>query len=220
MTDGTDGTEANDAKAGEDLTRGQFLTKLSIGLGGVMGAMIAVPVAGMALAPAVKREKFPAVKLGDLKDFEATPDKFVKVVLDFSPEAYDAYVQKRVAFVRLNSDEKTDHIAADVKHQGKSQSQYSVISNRCAHLGCPVQEGGGNFVCPCHGGAYNTVGKRSAGPPARSLDRYLWEVRGKELWAVNIYSVSLGGKAEPLHGPGQHAGDIEGLLYPLQPGYK
>jgi len=216
----TDGTEANDAQAGEDLTRGQFLTKLSIGLGGVMGAMIAVPVAGMALAPAVKSDKFPAVKLGALKDFEASPDKFVKVVLDFDPNAYDAYVKKRVAFVRMNTDDERDTIAAAINYKGKSQSKYSVISNRCAHLGCPVQEGGGSFTCPCHGGAYDGVGKRVAGPPARSLDRYVWEVRGADLWAVDIYSVSLSGKKESLHGPGQHAGDIEGLLYPLQPGYK
>lgn len=208
--------EQHDATQGAELTRGQFLTKMSIGLGGLMGALIAVPVAGMALAPAVKPKTFKATKLGDIADFEAEKDSFKMVVLDPNKGEFDGYVRKRVAYVRMN-DKTRDKVAASVMHKGKSQADFSVISNRCAHLGCPVSEGGGQFVCPCHGGAYDSEGIRTAGPPARSLDRFMWEVRGKELWAVDEYSVTRDGKKADLHGPGQHAGDVEGLLYPLQP---
>jgi hypothetical protein len=39
------------ASGGPDMSRKQFLTAATLGVGGVMGALIAVPVAGMALAP-------------------------------------------------------------------------------------------------------------------------------------------------------------------------
>lgn len=226
MTDGTSADTSSDVEETDEaeLSRGQFLTKLSLGLGGVMGAMIVLPVAGMALTPAVQGQEFTEAKLGDLDLFKASPGKFVKVVIDPEPGAFDAYVKRRVAFIRYNPPGGTkDSVSSKVVYvnpetkEKTPQGRYSAISNRCAHLGCPVQEGGGNFVCPCHGGAYNTDGERVAGPPARGLDRYMWEVRGEELWAVGMYSVSLSGQKEPLVGPGQHAGDPEALLYPLQP---
>jgi menaquinol-cytochrome c reductase iron-sulfur subunit len=48
------------------------------------------------------------------------------------------------------------------------------IWNRCAHLGCPVaySAGGDVYSCPCHGGAYNSLGLVTAGPPPRPLDRF------------------------------------------------
>ncbi len=211
------GTSAKEASGNGDMTRGQFLTAASIGVGGLMGAMIAAPVAGMALSPAVKGSKFEAVPLADLTELESKADTFVKAVLEPGKNEFGAYVRRRVAFVRYNKSH-SDPVADGVTWKGSSQGKYSVISNRCAHLGCPVQNSGTGFVCPCHGGAYTDDGIRSAGPPARSLDRFMWEVRGDKLWAVGEYSVSLDGKKESLHGPGQHAGDLMGkLFYPVTP---
>ena len=47
------------------------------------------------------------------------------------------------------------------------------IWNRCAHLGCPVaySPGSAGYVCPCHGGAYDSRGLVTGGPPPRPLDR-------------------------------------------------
>jgi len=93
---------------------------------------------------------------------------------------------------------------------------FTIISNRCAHLGCPVQPGGpifedkkktatssggeevtiipmlpaGGFVCPCHGGAYDQEGNRVAGPPVRALDRYDFEVDSGRLVLLGTYSVA------------------------------
>lgn len=197
------------AASGAELTRGEFLTKATIGVGGLLGAMIGVPVAGMALAPAVAGTKFPRMRLGDVSDF---PDgQWVKVVLNPNPEAEDSYVRKRVAFVRHNKDPKADAFAPE------GQGEYTVVSNRCAHLGCPVTQSGEGFVCPCHGGAYDSKGAREAGPPTRPLDRFEWELDGDTLWAVDEYSLTNKGKRKAVHGPGQHAGGPEGWLYPVQP---
>jgi Rieske Fe-S protein len=53
----------------------------------------------------------------------------------------------------------------------------NVLSNSCAHLGCPVRwltnaEGHGEFLCPCHGGIYDINGNWVGGPPPRGMYRY------------------------------------------------
>jgi Rieske Fe-S protein len=98
-------------------------------------------------------------------------------------------VSRRTAFIR-NNGTTTD-----------GQPSFTIISNRCAHLGCPTQPGGktdieaavliqledkpdvnliptnpSNFSCPCHGGSYDLEGNRVAGPPVRGLDRYLYSI--------------------------------------------
>ena len=63
----------------------------------------------------------------------------------------------------------------------EAQDNLNVLSNSCAHLGCPVRwilrEGEGELLCPCHGGIYNINGEYVAGPPPRDLYRYTHEVR-------------------------------------------
>ena len=56
---------------------------------------------------------------------------------------------------------------------GEDPDEFIAVSNRCAHLGCPVRfvEAAGNFICPCHGGVYDFQGKRIGGPPVRPLDQ-------------------------------------------------
>jgi Rieske Fe-S protein len=92
---------------------------------------------------------------------------------------------------------------------------FTILSNRCVHLGCPVQVNGlsledqkqlvsvedgpsveltptqaaSGFGCPCHGGQYDTEGNRTAGPPVRALDRYRFEIRDGRLVLTEPYSV-------------------------------
>lgn len=209
MAETTEAPPAPDAAGATGVTRGQFLTAATLGVGGIMGGLIAVPVGGLVLTPAIKSKAFEPTRLGLVDEF--TAGKFVKVVLHPGSDKPDAYVRKRVAFVRRNEDVKSDRLAIP------GQGEFTVISNRCVHLGCPVQESAGAFVCPCHGGSYDDAGDRLAGPPVRPLDRFEWERRGDELWAVDEYSLTSGGKRVSRRGPGQHSGGLEGLLYPLQP---
>ena len=45
------------------------------------------------------------------------------------------------------------------------------LSSQCTHLGCSVNWDGGlkEFVCPCHGGRYDSLGRPKAGPPPAPL---------------------------------------------------
>jgi Rieske Fe-S protein len=112
-------------------------------------------------------------------------------------------VSRRTAYVRNNG-------------VVNGQPSFTIISNRCAHLGCPVQPNGpvfdnkkkesrikgggevaiiptipaGGFGCPCHGGQYDQEGNRTAGPPVRALDRYEFYIRDGRLALGRTYSVS------------------------------
>jgi quinol---cytochrome c reductase iron-sulfur subunit, bacillus type len=157
----------------EYITRTRFLTNVALVTGGVATAAILVPVVGFAIAPTVQGEDFRWVDVGALKDFPSGQTSSL-AVSGPDPEA------NRRIFLRNRDD------------------QLIAIWNRCAHLGCPVaySAGGDNYVCPCHGGAYNSLGLVVGGPPPRPLDRLAVKiVRGKR-------TVALGPGADPTTQPG------------------
>jgi menaquinol-cytochrome c reductase iron-sulfur subunit len=131
------------------VTRTRFLTGVALVTGGVMTAAILVPVIGFAAADSLKEEEWRWVDVGPLSDF---PDGEVTSIAVSGP----APESDRRAFLR---------------HR---EGALIAIWNRCAHLGCPVaySPGGDVYSCPCHGGAYDSLGRVTAGPPPRPLDRF------------------------------------------------
>ena len=75
------------------------------------------------------------------------------------------------------------------------EDSINVLSNSCAHLGCPVRwvstNGEGEFLCPCHGGIYDINGGWVGGPPLRGMYRYtLIQVRENgKLYAKHEFSI-------------------------------
>jgi Rieske Fe-S protein len=72
----------------------------------------------------------------------------------------------------------------------------NVLSNSCAHLGCPVRWNTEKklYLCPCHGGLYDINGGWVGGPPPRGMYRYTdAEVRedGK-LYVKHKYDIEPG----------------------------
>jgi Rieske Fe-S protein len=179
--------------------------------------------------PAFVDQGTPEVDLGPLDNFPE--GEFV--VSTFLADPAQGEVSRRTAYIRNNG-----------LLQGKPS--FTIISNHCVHLGCPVQPNGplfddqkkqvgdvtliptlpaGGFGCPCHGGQYDQEGNRTAGPPVRSLDRYSYAIRHARLFLGKPYSVgSVEGTGKdavivkyPWSNPGQHVDGIEGWLYPIQP---
>jgi len=184
--------------------RNKFLEATTLGLGAVIGGAITVPVAGFAVLPGFVGQKQKKVDLGLLSDFADGQWYIATFMLDPS----EGEVSRRTAFVRNNG---------SVTVKGKAVPSFTIISNRCAHLGCPVQANGptGSFIgmktltqtgkngkvtllpvvpagfgCPCHGGQYDTEGNRTAGPPVRGLDRYDFEINNGRVILLSTYSVS------------------------------
>jgi Rieske Fe-S protein len=222
------------------VTRSRFLEGATLGLGGVIGGLITVPVAGFALLPPFLGQKQHKVDLGPLSSFPLG----TWFVATFIVDPTEGEVSRRTAFIRNNG------TVADDK--GKKVPSLTIISNHCVHLGCPVQANGptgsilgkptmhehtkngplklepvvpAGYGCPCHGGQYDVEGNRTAGPPVRALDRYAFEVENDRLILLSTYSVShvvgTGAQAKIYRykesGPGEHVDGPEQWFYPLQP---
>ncbi len=183
----------------ERFPRSVFLESATLGLGALIGGVVTVPAVGFMIAPAFVKQHPKSVDLGPMDDFPE--GQFV--VATFLRDASEGEVTRRTAYVRNNG-------------ISDGRPSFTIISNRCAHLGCPVQPNGpvfdnkkktaqvkgggevtiiptipaGGFGCPCHGGQYDQEGNRTAGPPVRALDRYEFEIRNGNLVLLGTYSVS------------------------------
>ena len=159
-------TAAPESKA-VDRGRRAFLFKISLFLNGIVGAVLAVPIIGYILGPALKRDSsFNSwVSLGPLSDF---PEGETRLVNFRNP-------------VTTDSDGETGNVSCWVRRiQGTG---FQVFAINCAHLGCPVRWFAQSklFMCPCHGGAYYADGSRASGPPERGLFAYHYSIVGNNL---------------------------------------
>jgi Rieske Fe-S protein len=188
------------------VTRSVFLEGSTIGLGALIGGLITVPVAGFAVLPSFLDQKEHKVDMGPI-------DKYAQgqwYISTFILDPAEGEVSRRTAFIRNNG------FVADPTTKQQVPS-FTIISNHCVHLGCPVQANGptgdilhlptlheetangkltldpvvpAGYGCPCHGGQYDPEGNRIAGPPVRALDRYAFEINHGRLVLLSTYSVS------------------------------
>ena len=51
---------------------------------------------------------------------------------------------------------------------------YIAVAQACTHNGCSLgfNSNGNNFVCPCHGGTFDTSGNVTSGPPTVAIKKY------------------------------------------------
>ena len=221
--------EAPELEPAERFPRSVFLEASTLGLGAVIGGILVIPVLGFTVAPMFEDTGHPDIDLGPLENF----DEGQFVVATFLEDPNKGEVSRRSAYVRYNG-------------LLRGQPSFTIMSNRCVHLGCPVQPNGplfddqkkragevaliptlpaGGFGCPCHGGQYDSEGNRTAGPPVRALDRFAYKIVNGRLVLGSTFSVGeVKGTGKDaiiikygLRGPGQHTNNVEKWLYPLQP---
>jgi quinol---cytochrome c reductase iron-sulfur subunit, bacillus type len=189
---------------GESMTRRRALEVAVQAVGGVAVGAIALPAIGFAIAPIFHRGKERWEAVGQVDDF--TADTYKQVIFTLVQGIGEA--GKATAYVRRGTKELNEDPAV-----------FIAISNRCAHVGCPVRfvEASGNFICPCHGGVYDFEGKRIGGPPVRPLDRFQTRIRGGKVEVGPRYSVTS--QLEPVRArdPGEFVGGIWEYLYPPRP---
>jgi Rieske Fe-S protein len=206
MVEAGAGETADPAVAETAVTRSHFLEGATIGLGAVIGGLITVPVAGFALLPPFLGQKQHKVDLGPVGTFPIGS----WFIATFITDPAQGEVSRRAAFVRNNG------TVADPTTK-KQVPSFTIISNRCTHVGCPTQANGpqgailgkptikkrtangpvefvpvipAGYGCPCHGSQFDVEGNRTAGPAVRALDRYGFEIDNGRLILLSTYSVS------------------------------
>ena len=182
----------------ERYPRNVFLEMSTLGIGAVIGGIVTLPVLGFMVLPAFVDQESDDVDVGAVNDFPE--GRFVVTTYLSAPEQGE--VSRRTAYIRNNG-------------SLERQPSFTILSNRCVHLGCPVQPNGlleedsaeeertetaglvrripvdpSGFGCPCHGGQYDTEGNRTAGPPVRALDRHDYSIVNGRLILLQAYSVS------------------------------
>jgi len=147
----------NDSKMNSDkLDRRNFLVKILLIFGSLIGAILAVPVIGAMFAPLVRKVPKTWRPVGKLNSFKVGETKLVKF-LDASPLPWSGVTAETASWLRR-----------------VSQNEFIAFSVNCSHLGCPVRwiDDAEIFLCPCHGGVYNKDGSYAAGPPPHGLSKY------------------------------------------------
>jgi Rieske Fe-S protein len=193
---------------GETVTRRRFMTGTAHTAGGIAAAAFALPALGFALGPIFKSTPHHWETVGKESDFNE--DNYVPVTFTLTAGIGEA--GKTTAYVRTFNP-KIDTDASD------KNSKYIAISSRCAHLGCPVRwvDAAERFICPCHGGVYDLLGRRVGGPPVRPLDRFYTRVEGEFVQIGPRFSVNSELKRFSPRDPGEPLDGIGQYLYPSRP---
>jgi menaquinol-cytochrome c reductase iron-sulfur subunit len=190
---------------GETVTRRSFMTGVALTAGGVASMMFALPALGFALGPLFeKTNHISLLDVGPIEDFPA--DTFTPQVV--TTTAGIGEVGKTLVYIRKNDNPTPEQ-----------NWPFVAISNRCAHLGCPVRyiEAAKSFICPCHGGTYNFEGEVTGGPPVRPLDRFETYVQDGRVMLGARFSVNSQLERVPTRDPGEHVDGFWQVLYPPRP---
>ena len=180
----------------DPLTRGQFLWMGALGT--FIGAILTIPSAVFVLSPSIKsvllkRSDVPEEwkELGSVFDIPA--GAAVTQLVEFTQrQTYDSGQPGSGAGSITNAvlvsweDGKLPSILKTKSRGPLSSSEIeelkgkiNVMSNACAHMGCPVRwvSEEAKILCPCHGGIYGINGDHEGGPPPHGLWRYVFEIR-------------------------------------------
>src|SRR5207248_1368070 len=109
----------------ERYPRSKFLELSTLGVGGIIGGIVSAPALGFMVAPAFLKQGTKDHDIGPLTDY--AEGKYV--VVTYMADQSQGEVSRRTAYVRNNG-------------QLNGQPSFTIISNHCAHLGCPVQPNG------------------------------------------------------------------------------
>jgi len=193
---------------GETVTRRRFMTGSANAAGIIAASAFTLPALGFAIGPIFKSTPHRWETVGPESEF--TANNYVPVILTVTPNIGEA--GKTTVYVRkFNPTIDTDPYDRD--------TPFIAITSRCAHVGCPVRwvDAAERFICPCHGGVYDLLGRRVSGPPVRPLDRFYTRVIGEQVQVGPRFSVNSLLRRFSPRDPGEPLDGIGQYLYPSRP---
>lgn len=143
--------------------RRDAMKALTWAIGGIIGAIYAIPGIAYLIGPALRRiAEASWIPLGSTSKIELG-----------TPTLFKATIERQTGWI-------TDQEELSVYVQTENGRDFIAMSNICTHLGCRVRWIGDEriFFCPCHNGVFGPDGEVLDGPPPAPLDRY--EVRVEE----------------------------------------
>lgn len=145
----------------KELSRRDFLSRLTIGLSALVGGLITLPLVGNFLEPLFVKPPRKWRAVGKVNDFKINTTTKVQFK-DSNPVPWAGPAGYTASWLRRTG--KEDFIAFSID---------------CTHLGCPVRwlPDADLFMCPCHGGVYYNNGLVAGGPPPKPLPRYPVRIR-------------------------------------------
>ena len=149
----------NKTKEKESISRRSFFKIITIALGTAMSFIIGIPLVE-SVASAVK--KVSNKILSKLVPIKSIPNSFIPIE---KPTKLNFVKMERDAFIK-------NIVAEDVWAVKKTDTDITVFSPICPHLGCRydwIQEQK-LFICPCHNSIFTITGKLVSGPAPRGLD--------------------------------------------------
>jgi menaquinol-cytochrome c reductase iron-sulfur subunit len=146
--------------------RRTFLSRITLGVSGLIAGIIGLPILGYLLAPLFAKPPLEYVDIGAADQFQ---DTTLANLRDPSSLPWAGQLADTALWVR--------------RRAGAGPDQFQVFSVHCTHLGCPVnwRPGAGLFLCPCHGGVFYADGRVAGGPPQRPLFEQAWKVENGRL---------------------------------------
>jgi menaquinol-cytochrome c reductase iron-sulfur subunit len=173
------------AQARAELSRRNFVLRVLGLIGGAIAAVLGIPVVGFASAPGWQAKApvrllstsiVPTLRssaltsVGRLADFEVGVPQYVKV----DRPVVDGWV--------------AENAPVGVHVVRTSEADVAVFDPHCTHLGCPLawSTGSRSFVCPCHGGSFNSDGDVIAGPPPGPMLRYETRIQDGEVFVGGL----------------------------------
>jgi quinol---cytochrome c reductase iron-sulfur subunit, bacillus type len=194
---------------GETITRRRFMVGTANGAGIIAVVAFTLPALGFAVGPIFKTTPHRWETVGTVDQF--TDLNYVPEVITLAPGIGEA--GKSTVYIRKFNP------ALDTDRYDRG-TPYIAISSRCAHLGCPVRwvDAAERFICPCHGGVYDLLGRPVGGPPVRPLDRFYTRVVGNEVQVGPRFSVNSQLRRFSPRDPGEPLDGIGQYLYPSRPG--
>jgi menaquinol-cytochrome c reductase iron-sulfur subunit len=152
----------------KEITRRDFIKGTVAAIGGLIGAVIALPSITYLLSPALRAEEdTDLIDLGPVENYPiGMPTRFETVR------------------TKVNGWERTA-TSYGLFVVRTSETDVRVFSDICTHLGCRVSWHADqqHYISPCHDGHFDKIGNVVSGPPPRPLDEYITKIENGNLIA-------------------------------------
>jgi menaquinol-cytochrome c reductase iron-sulfur subunit len=151
------------------------------GIGAALAAVVGVPVAGLAAAPAARDPLRLSLLAGSVPPTPRISGFTNLGPLSNFPVGVPTLLPVTVP-VEIGGSTQDTQIAVYVVRP--HDQTVLILDIHCTHMGCPVgwSPGAKRYLCPCHGGAFTADGVEVAGPPPRPLYRYQSLIANQEVW--------------------------------------